>query len=461
MTFQKPMETALVAVDDAGHAMDGANIQQVKAINAGTGFLPIQQLEWYSGQGFIGWQTCALLSQNWLIDKACTVPSKDAIRNGWNLTANDGEKLSPQERKKIKRLDKRFKLMKNLLEFGKNERVFGIRHALFLVDSPDPEYYFKPFNPDGVRKGAYKGISQIDPYWITPEFDANAAANPAAMDFYEPTWWRVGGVRIHRSHFVIARNGDEVPDILKPSYFYGGISIPQKLFERVYVAERVANEGPLLARSKRLFTLKVDTATAMANPDEFQVQMERWMTWLDNFSAKIIDHADEIQQFETSLQGMDDMTMTEFQLVAAAANMPVTKLLGTTPKGFNSTGEYDEKSYHEDLESHQESDLSPFLERHYLLLARSELGDKREFDITWNPTDVPTKKEESEINKMKADTDASLVNAGALDGLDVRTRLSDDEDSGYHGIELIVPGGPGDRDAMQEEEEPADEGETE
>ena len=31
----------------------------------------------------------------------------------------------------------------------------------------------------------------------------NAAANPASPEFYEPTWWRVNGKRVHRSHFVI------------------------------------------------------------------------------------------------------------------------------------------------------------------------------------------------------------------------------------------------------------------
>lgn len=462
MSFQKPMETALFEVDPmTGAAMDSAGIVQVKAMNAGVGFLPIQQLEWYSGQGFIGWQTCAMLSQNWLISKACTVPARDAIRNGWELSVNKGEQLTPDQVGEIATLDKQYKIMHNLLEFVKNARVFGIRHALFVVDSPDPDYYFKPFNPDGVRKGSYRGISQIDPYWITPEFDANAAANPAAMDFYEPTWWRIGGVRVHRSHFVIMR-GDELPDILKPSYFYGGISVPQKIYERVYAAERTANEAPLLARSKRLFTLKIDTATAMANGDQFKIEMEKWMNYLDNFSAKIIDHADEIAQFDTSLNDLDETTMTQYQLVAAGANMPVTKLLGTTPKGFNATGEYDEKSYHEDLESTQENDLTPFLERHYMLVARSDLGRKDTFNVTWNPTDVPTKKEEAEINEIEARTDASLSSAGALDGFDIRTRLAKNKESPYHGIPEIVPDGPGDRDKIKEDEEndndePADE----
>lgn len=465
-TFQIPLEKALVRQGTAGapaaYATDGMDIVQTKALNASTQFLPMGQLEFFSGQGFIGWQMCAMLMQNWLIDKACTVPSKDAVRNGWKLSLNDGAKMSTPERDKIRELDKDYHVKENLLEFVKNGRGFGVRHALFLVESNDPEYYFKPFNPDGIRAGTYRGISQIDPYWITPEFDANAAANPAAIDFYEPTWWRINGVRIHRSHFVIMRNST-VPDILKPSYYYGGISVPQKIFERVYAAERTANEAPLLAMSKRLTSLKIDTATAMANPDKFQQAMERWMAMTNNFAAKIIDHEDEITQFDTSLQGLDETVMTQYQLVAAAANMPVTKLLGTTPKGFNATGEYDEKSYHEDLESLQENDLTPFLDRHYICLSRSDLGKDINLNISWNPTDVPTKKEEAEINETNSRADANYVNAGAIDGFDVRQRLINDEESGYHGIEEVVPDGPGDRETEQEakenaENEPAGEG---
>ena len=53
------------------------------------------------------------------------------------------------------------------------------------------------------------------------------------------------------SHFVILR-GPEVSDILKPSYLYGGLPLTQLILERVYGAERTANEAPMLALTKRL-----------------------------------------------------------------------------------------------------------------------------------------------------------------------------------------------------------------
>lgn len=451
LSFQKEMGTLTPINATTGEAMDSVDIQQAKYINSSTGNIPIQQIEYYAGQGFIGWQFAAMLSQNWLIDKACYLPAKDAIRHGWDLNVNDGTEVKPEIFDKIKQLDKKFQLKKNLIEFVKNGRIFGIRHALILIDSNDPDYYFKPFNLDGVRPNSYKGISQIDPYWITPEFDANAASNPAAIDFYEPTYWRVNGIRIHRSHFIILRNGDEVPDILKPSYFYGGIGIPQKIAERVFASERTANEAPLMAMSKRLTSIKVDAAMAMADMDIFREKMESWSALMNNFGVKIIDHADDIQQFDTTLGGLDETIMTQYQLVAAAANIPCTKLLGTTPKGFSATGEYDESSYHEELESLQENDLTPLLERHYAVLARSELGMKTNFEIQWLPVDSPTAKELAETNLVKAQTDSALVATGAIDGYDVRQRIIKDRDSGFTGIEDTVPEGVGDDENASQE----------
>ena len=222
-TFQRGID-ALKPVDAQGNAapsdldfaMDEAypDLTQAKLMNSRAGYLPIAQLEWFANQGFIGWQMCAVLSQNWLIDKCCGVPAKDAVRKGYDITLNNGEKLDPDVLQAIKEGDKRRSIKGKMRTFAKKGAIFGIRHALFMIDGID---YELPFNPDGIRPGSYKGITQIDPYWIAPELDRNAAANPASPEFYNPTWWRVQGRRVHRSHFVIMRNGDDVVDILKPA----------------------------------------------------------------------------------------------------------------------------------------------------------------------------------------------------------------------------------------------------
>ena len=65
-----------------------------------------------------------------------------------------------------------------------------------------------------------------------------------------------------------------MPDTLKPSYNYGGIPLPQLIYERVYAAERTANEAPQLALSKRTSVLKVNALTFFSNLTQAKEQPE-------------------------------------------------------------------------------------------------------------------------------------------------------------------------------------------
>jgi hypothetical protein len=403
--------------------------------------IPPAQLAWYASQGFVGWQTCAVLSQHWLVDKICTTPCRDAIRNGFELATTDDETIDPKVLEAIRKGDKQFGLRKNCVEFARYNRIFGIRWALPIIENKDASYYLKPFDIKKVTPGSYKGMAQIDPYWISPELDLEAAANPASVHFYEPTWWRINGIRIHRSHFVIIRNGS-VPDILKPTYYYGGVPIPQKIAERVYAAERTANEGPQIALTKRTTVLHLDVAQAVANFQEFLQRINFFTNTRDNYGVKIVGTNDKLEQYDTSLTDFDDMTMCQYNIACAAGDCPATKIMGTSPKGgLGSEGDYDADSYHEFLESVQEHDMLPLIEMHHRLLIASEIRPKFKSipegwqpTINWNPVDTPNAKEQAEINEIESRIGNNLVNSGAIDGVDERNRLMADPDSGYNGL---------------------------
>lgn len=392
--------------------------------------------QWFASQTFIGHQLAAIIAQHWLIAKVCDMPGRDAIRHGFTTVSVDGESIDAAVLNKIKRADKTFKLKKNLREFFYFGRVFGIRICIFKVDygSDDANRaaYEAPFNIDGVRPGSYKGMVQVDPYWCSPELDAKASSQPDSMHFYEPTHWLINGVRYHRSHLCIYRHG-AVADILKPAYLFGGVPVPQLIMERVYGAERTANEAPLLALTKRTVIYKTDLAKFAAKLKENLKRVAKWAAFWSNNGVRIIDSLDEHQQVDTSLSDMDALIMTQYQLVAAGGDVPATKLLGTQPKGFSATGEFDESSYHESLESLQEHEGTPFIEKHHQLVIKSEIpeADGTETTVSWEPLDSPTAVEWADINLKKSQTDLNLVNTGGIDGVDVRTRAAGDKDSGY------------------------------
>ena len=410
--------------------------------DTGSSTIPYAQLAWYASQGFIGYQICAMLGQHWFIDKVCTIPARDAMRHGYEIGTDTDDEIDPKILAFVRKRDKAFGIKQNCVEFVRFNRMFGIRIALPVIETNDKNYYLKPFDIDTVKPDSYKGIAQIDPYWITPELDSMGAANPASIHFYEPTWWRVNGVRIHRSHLIIIRNG-QVADILKPTYFYGGIPIPQKIAERVYAAERTANEAPQLALTKRTTYAKIDLTQALANFPNFIKNMNLFARLRDNFGVKFGNLTDEMQQFDTALTDLDTTIMTQYTIACGASDCPSAKVMGTSPKGgLGSEGDYDTDSYHEFLETLQMNDMQPLLERHHMLLLASEVrpkfGSKVPADwepvIIWNAVDTPTAKERAEINEIESRTGNNLVNSGAIDGVDERTRLEQDKDSGYNGL---------------------------
>lgn len=203
----------------------------------------------FAKHGFIGWQLCAMLSQHWLIHKCCTMPNEDAMRPGWENSFDTEDKEHENEvltRLKQKALSD-YHLAQKCVEFGDNRKIFGIGIAFPIIDGVDTSV---PFNPDSVKEGSYKGISIIEPYWCLPSWSEEAMSQPGSLHFYEPEYYSfpfgAGIKKVHRSHLIISLNG-EVPDILKPSYYFGGLPLPQMIYERVYAAEKVANEAPLLA----------------------------------------------------------------------------------------------------------------------------------------------------------------------------------------------------------------------
>lgn len=414
-------------------AMDSAGAYGLKPNGGATYGIPESQMDWYASQTFIGYNLCAMLAQHWFIDKACRVPARDAIRQGYEIQG-DGD--LPE---KLKELDKKYHLDRNMREMIHFGRVFGVRYVLFRVMHTDPDYYKKPFNIDAVRRGSYMGMSQIDPQWVVPILGSKELQDPASPVFYEPEFFRIGDTTYHRSHFHIFIP-TPVPDVMKPRYLYGGISVPQQIYERVYAAERTANEAPQLMMTKRLNGIKVSDA-ALANPAKLLENIGSWSAMRDNYGVMITGQGEEVYQHDTGLADVDSVTMTQYQLGASIAGVPATKILGTQPKGFNATGDYEAATYREELESLQTNDLLPLMEKHHAL-AKASAGLMGETKVSFEPLDSPTAADWADINNKKAVTAKTYFDMGALDGEDARNAIAKDKNSDFFGLAERTDSGP-------------------
>lgn len=388
-----------------------------------------------ASSSFIGYFPCALIAQHWLVSKGCSFKAREAVKKWFDLSVSDGSKLSPSQVKFIEKRDKQYKLKENLIQAVHFNNVFGIRHILFKHRNPDFDYE-KPFNPDSFGPGDYAGMSQIDPYWLTPEINDADLTDPTRIGFYEPTHWIIQGKRYHKSHFVILK-GDEVADYLKPSYRYGGVSLVQKVYERVYASESTANEGPQLAKTKRLIIQKVDAAEVQANMKKFISNLNVFQKMRDNYGTRFVGKTDEVTQIDTTLTDLDSTIMTQYQLVCSVFDTPASKLLGTGHSGF-STGETDDDYYIQSIEEIQGNDMSTIIEAHYQRLMPSSLAPKlgitAMIEPVWNPIKVMSQNEKADVLTKVANAMVALTGTGGIDSIDVQDYLVKQKELGFEGL---------------------------
>ena len=375
-----------IAGKNAGATMDFFDSSAAVGNNFGTG-VSDTHIRWFGSHSFIGYQTCAIFAQHWLIDNACQIPVDDSLRKGWKITKNDGEEIDTKTLATITQLDKRFNIQNKARDFAKFGRVYGVRVAVFNVDSPDKDYYELPFNPDGVKPGSYKGITMNDPYYTIPLLTQDSQ-NPNSSNFYEPEFWVIGGKKYHKSHCVVFRHS-EVPQILKPSYIYGGISLTQQIFEAAYNAEVTSGEIPQLVQNMRTYIYKMDLSQVAADPIGFEERLGTISEVRNNHGIQAIGLGDELTQIQTTLTGLDEIVIGRYQICAAVAQMPLAKLMKTDLTGGLVKGGGEESIYHETLESLQ-AKILPFMERHYQLLSISEQLTDNGIDVVFNKLDAMT-----------------------------------------------------------------------
>ena len=421
-----------------GAAMDAACCDVSKFHDAYNVSNPVDNIIYthFATQCFIGFQACAILTQNWLINKACLLPTIDAIRPDYELSyvTTDEEEIDKDFLSKITDLSndrKGFNIKKICQIFAEKKRQFGQVLAYPIIEGVD---YSLPFNIDVVTKDSYKGMTVVDPVWYQAILDEDAIANPQSLRYMKPTWFQMpDGTKVHHSWCLFNTNG-EVPDILKPTYRWGGYPIPQLIYKRAYAAEKTANEAPMLAQSKRLLVADINVKSYLLNQRQGEEELRTLANFRDNFGVMIKRRGDSVQQIDTSLTDLDEVIMTQFQLAAAAAGMTATKLLETQPKGFNSTGDYEDDQYKMTCVSIQDTDYIPLLDFHYKLLSVSKYGINRDYSINFKPIDAPTEKERAEINEIKARTDATYIDAGIFSPDEIRDNVVKDPNSGYNDI---------------------------
>lgn len=322
-------------------------------------------------------------------------------------------------------------------EFGRSQIIFNIKGQ----DSDAARQLPLTIDDGGIKQGSLQSMQCFEPYWSTP-FSWNAMY-PEREDFYKPTSWYVMGRKTHTTR-ILTFIGREVPDLLKPSYNFGGISLSQLMQPYVNAWLRTRKSVNDLIHNFSVTALATDMATTLQDGDDGQGLIARATLFTqnrDNQGLMLINkESEEIQKHDTSLASLDKLQAQAQEHMAAPAHVPLIKLLGVVPTGLNATGEGEIQVWYDHVRAMQDKLFGRNFEI-VLKVVQLDLYGSIDEDIhyEWVALDEPTKKELSEIRKSDADMGTGYINAGVISPEEERERLQDDPLSGYDNLSGPAP----------------------
>lgn len=293
-------------------------------------------------------------------------------------------------------------------------------------------------SPLGVGKDSLDGFRLIEPMWSTPS--VYNAADPTADDFYKPSKWFVLGREVHADRLMtlIMR---PVPDMLKPAYNFGGLSMLQLMKPYVERYQRTADSISQIVRSFSMTILGTDMSGILADGDgdgDLWLRVGLFNKYRDNSNTMLLDkESEEISQINTPLTALPELLTKSQEQMAAPSHTPLVKLLGITPSGLNANSDGEIRVYYDFIMAQNEAHIRPIIERISTLLQLSMFGEV-DNSIVWefNPLYQLDAKELAEVQEIKSRTTAQLIDKGVVSPEDARQALASDENSAYSGIDV-------------------------
>ena len=421
-------------------------------------------LKHFQARRWVTFSANAILATHEVINLCCTIPGKDAIAHGYKVVCSSHDHGKTEEAREghaanearflhdIKVAADKMGMNDICAELNYKKKVYGVGIAIprvkFKKDAKSPSdpsgntpySYADEYNPKMIEPGSYKGFAVVDPIWLTYDWDEESMSDPISPFFQVPTWINTHNRRIHRSWIIRVLNS-EVPDVLKPAYYYAGLSLTQMIYERIWCADKIANEAPLLAMTKRLLITDGNIEQMIGDPRHTNIFFKAINYFRDNFSVFVKKPSHNVTQLDTNLGELSALTSQQYQLCAAISQIPVTKLFKNVPTGLQSTGEYEWDDYAQTLNTIQNNDYTPLLRKHFDLYCASFYPDRNDIrlDIEWNPIDVPKEKEQVQMSSQYAQFVANLYAQGVVTVSEARAILINTGLRTYQSIGATVP----------------------
>lgn len=393
----------------------------------------------HEGQGFFGYPYLAELQQRSEYRHAAEIWAEHAVRKWIEIKGS-----TPEKRKLV---EDAFTVLGVRDVFQKwifHDQSYG-RGQIFLDfgDADKDRELIRPLVVKDVKINQDRPLQRltvVEPMWISP--GTYATSNPLRHDFYKPQQWFAYGKRVHTSR-LLTITSRPVSDMLKPAYGFGGLSLTQMMKPYVDNWLRTRQAISDMLNSYSVMVLGTDMSAVLTGgaADSLFNRIMLFNNTRDNRGSMVIDKDQEtLENVAVPLSGLSELLAQAQEQLASVSRIPLSIYLQITPTGLNATSDGETRNFYADVHSYQEKNVRPSLQTVFEIVQLSVLGaiDPKMsfvFEPLWELGEV----EKATVRKSNADADKAYVDAGVVSPDEVRERLSNDDESLYHGVDLTDP----------------------
>ena len=347
----------------------------------------------------------AAYQTSWLARQIVDVPAEDMTREWRTIKSDDADVIRAEE--------DRIGLPAMISEATSWARLYGGAGILMLTDQP----LDKPLRLDRLKKGSLQRLIVFDRFDMTPS-DLNVS-NILAANYLQPEFYTlVGGAqRVHWTHFA-RFNGAKLPRRQRTQTQGWGDSELRKCLEDVM--DIVASKDGLaeLMQEANVDIIKRDNLADELASDQDEAITARYALFSQMKSLvnlALLDGQESYERKTLDLSGAAPVLELLMTWISGAADIPVTRLFGTSAKGLNATGEGDLQNYYNSLSSKRAIQIEPGLRQLDEVIVRSALGAfPEDFNYVWNPLQMLDEEAVARAAKTRAETDTIYLDMGAV-----------------------------------------------
>lgn len=390
---------------------------------------------------------------DWLAGKIVDIIPQDMIRAGRQWQATKEQITAIENYEKLSTIN----LWPKIREALVRSRIMG-GAALFIgIRDADPSTELRV---EDIGPGDLSYLTVIDRYSITYQ---EVERDPQSPWYGDPKMWSVSSgqgstVLIHPSRIIKFLGSPIVT-----RYTTGlnnevwGDSVLMRVYEAVKNATSAQQHIAGLIPDARTDVLYIPELGRILENDQETAKLTKRFGYARDIKSMFrmmllegngVDgtgaRGETWKQRQVSFSDLPELMRSFLQIAAGAADIPVTRLLGESPAGENSTGEADLRNYYDHVKALQRLVLEPRMNALDRIVKQSAGVKDDAIFYMWAPLWSMSEKEKAEVFGKKAEAARKLVGSGKDKPLVSPLALSDalvnsvTEDGSLPGLELAV-----------------------